>query len=213
VAARLRQSLVVAALAALALAPAALAHEGGPEGFVSTVRAITPSTQGLRATVLQGDDRIGLRNASGQTVVVLGYSREPYLRFTPHAVYRNDRSPATYLNTVRLGDVPLPSTANAKAAPSWKQVADGPYYEWHDHRIHWMSPILPPQVRRAKDAPHHIFDWAVPIRVGAQASSLTGTLDYSPPPRSRFSPMLLLPLGALVVAGAAVWWRRRERAP
>jgi hypothetical protein len=209
----IRKLLLLAALAAVAVAPTASAHTGGPPGFTSTITRVTPQTSGLRATVLQGDDRIGLRNTSGKTIVVLGYQREPYLRFTPHAVYRNDRSPATYLNTVRLGDVPLPAIAEPKAKPDWKQVSDGPYYEWHDHRIHWMSPILPPQVRRDKNARHHIFDWVVPIRVGAEQGTLEGTLDYSPPPTSRFNALLLVPLAALALAGAAVWWRRREKAP
>ena len=81
----------------------------------------------------------------------------------------------------------MPDKANAKAAPEWKQVADGPYYEWHDHRIHWMNPILPPQVRSAKDEPHHIFDWSVPISVSGERGSLQGTLDYAPPPSSHFN--------------------------
>ena len=211
-AARISRSILVAAIAALALCPAALAHEGGPKGFTSAVTRVSPATPGLRATILQGDDRIGLRNTSGQTILVFGYTREPYLRFTPHAVYRNERSPATYLNGVRFGNVDMPDKANAKAAPEWKQVADGPYYEWHDHRIHWMNPILPPQVRSAKDEPHHIFDWSVPISVSGERGSLQGTLDYAPPPSSHFNALLVVPLAAIVLAGAAVWWRRRRPA-
>jgi hypothetical protein len=32
-----------------------------------------------------------------------------------------------------------------------------------------------------------------------------------PPPESRFNPLLIAPLAALALAGAAVWWRRRRR--
>jgi hypothetical protein len=206
------RALVAAALCALVLPTAALAHEGGPKGFTSTVTRVTPNVPGLRATILQGDDRIGLRNTSGQTILVYGYTQDPYLRITPHAVYRNERSPATYLNEVRFADqsVDFPDDVSAKAPPEWKQVSDGPYYEWHDHRIHWMNPILPPQVRRAKDEPHHIFDWSVPIRVGARNGALAGTLDYAPPPGSSFNrALLIVPAALIALGGAAVWWRRR----
>jgi hypothetical protein len=214
VAPRIGRAFAAALFAALALPSAALAHEGGPKGFTSTITRVTPATQGLRATILQGDDRIGLRNTTGKTILVYGYTKDPYLRITPHAVYRNERSPATYLNEVRFANenVDFPADVSAKAAPRWKQVADGPYYEWHDHRIHWMNPILPPQVRSAKDEPHHIFDWSVPIQVAGVPGSLQGTLDYAPPPSSRFNALLVVPLAAIVLVGAAVWWRRRRPA-
>lgn len=206
----MKRALLAAFLAALAACPAAAAHGGGPPGFTSRVSAIVPKTAGLEATILESDDRIGLRNETGKTIVVYGYAREPYLRFTPSAVYRNARSPATYLNAVRLGDVDVPAQADPKAAPVWKQVAGEGYYEWHDHRIHWMSPIAPPQVRRAKRAPHHIFDWQVPLEVDGQQAALKGSLDYEPPPASRFKPALIVPLAALGLTGFAAWfWRRR----
>jgi hypothetical protein len=48
-------------------------------------------------------------------------------------------------------------------------------FEWHDHRIHWMSPVTPPQVkdtsRRTK-----IFDWSVPIEVGTKRGVVRGEL-------------------------------------
>ncbi len=205
------RAALAAVLLALVACPAAAAHGGGPRGFTSTVTGIQPRTQGLDVRVLENDDRIGLRNGSSEEVLVLGYSGEPYLRFTPDAVYRNDRSPARYLNEARFGDVQPSRQASAKAAPQWKKVADDPYYEWHDHRIHWMSPILPPQVRRAEDKPHHIFDWSVPVRVGDRKVALKGSLDYEPPPSSRFRPLLIVPLAGIALAGAAVWWRRRRR--
>ena len=204
--------VIAAALIALVLCPVAAAHGGGgARGFTSTVTAVVPRAQGLDATVLESDDRIGLRNKTGKTIVIFGYEREPYLRLTPGAVYRNSHSPATYLNDDRYGRVALPDQADPKAAPDWKQVANEPYYEWHDHRIHWMSPIDPPQVRRAKGVPHHIFNWSVPIRVGEQRSALKGSLDYKPPPTSRFHAVFIVPLAALALGGAAAWWWRRAR--
>src|SRR5919109_5120521 len=92
-----------------------------------------------------------LENNTGKPILVPGYDGEPYLRFTTDAVYRNERSPATYLNEERYGEIELPARANAEAKPERKKVADSGYYEWHDHRIHWMSPVPPPQVRAAED--------------------------------------------------------------
>lgn len=39
---------------------------------------------------------------------------------------------------------------------------------------------------------------------------LVGSLDYAPPPQGRFNPLLIIPLAALALAGAALWWRRRR---
>ena len=194
-----RLAAAFAGLFALVLSPAAAAHGGGgARGYASSVTAVKPATPGLEARVLDGDDRLALTNGTGETMVVLGYRGEAYLRFTADAVFRNRRSPATYLNEERFGDVELPDDADPKAAPDWERVAGDPAYEWHDHRIHWMSPVDPPQVRRAKDQPHHVFDWAVPLRVEGQKLTLIGSLDYTPPPTSRFKPLLIAPLVALV---------------
>jgi hypothetical protein len=74
-----------------------------------------------------------------------------------------------------------------------------------------MSPVPPPQVRAAEGKPHHVFDWKLPIRIGGAPVVLVGSLDYEPPPKSRFNPLLIVPLAALAVVGAAVWWTRRLR--
>lgn len=133
----MRRAALLAALTALVVGPAAAAHGGGGErGFTSTVTSIEPNTREIQVRVLDGDDRVVLRNGTGEPIMVPGYDGEPYLRFTADAVYRNDRSPATYLNEERYGDVEPPAQANAEAEPEWKQVADSSYYEWHDHRIH-----------------------------------------------------------------------------
>jgi hypothetical protein len=207
-----RRTAAVAALIALALSPAAAAHGGGgARGYRSTVTAIEPAVPGLQVRVLDGDDRLALTNSSGGTLVVLGYRGEPYLRVTPTAVLRNRRSPATFLNEERYGDVDLPAQSSPRGGPEWEQVADKPSYEWHDHRIHWMSPVDPPQIRRARDRPHHVLDWTVPLRAGTRPVALKGSLVYTPPPESRFNPLLVAPLAALVVGGGAAWWWRKRR--
>jgi hypothetical protein len=72
-------------LVALLAASAASAHgPGEAEGCVSTAAGIRPHLQGAGINVLDGDERLGIRNGTGITLVVLGYQGEPYLRFTPH---------------------------------------------------------------------------------------------------------------------------------
>ena len=76
-------------------------------------------------------------------------------------------------------------------------------YEWHDHRIHYMSKTTPPQVKDKKK-PAKIFDWKVPIEVGAQHATVTGTLRWEPsdsgaPTAAYFA------LGALVVASGLLF--------
>ncbi len=208
----MRRAFLAAALVALVAVPAAAAHGGGgARGFTSTVTSITPALAGLTVTVRDFDDRLLLRNETGQTVIILGYQGEPYLEFRPGGVFRNRRSPATYLNDDRFGRVDLPADADPKAAPRWEQVSPRPTFEWHDHRIHWMSTTMPPKVAAAKDEPHHVFDWKVPGRVSGKPLLISGTLDYAPLPGQTFPKALLIPLALLIVGGgAAVWLRRRQ---
>ena len=141
---------------------------------------MTPETQGLELGVLDGDDRLLLRNETGREVIVLGYDEEPYLRFVDGAVYRNVRSPAVYLNADRYALGEVPASADPDAAPVWRRVAEGHSYEWHDHRIQWMSTIAPDEVRADPDSPRHVFDWAVPITVAGEPVTIAGSLDYAP---------------------------------
>jgi hypothetical protein len=202
---------LAAALAALVACPAAAAHGGGgARGFASTVTSVRPAASGLTVEVEDGDDRLLVTNATGTQLEVEGYDGEPYLRFARDGVYRNERSPATYLNEDRYAKVALPADADAKAAPDWRKVAEGDTYDWHDHRIHWMSAGDPPAVARAKDEPHHVFDWKVPARLGDRPLTIAGSLDYTPPPSSTFSPLLIVPLAALALTGVLLWWRRRR---
>jgi hypothetical protein len=208
-----RRALFGAALAALVVCSAAAAHGGGGAlGFRSKVTRITPAVSGLSVTVLDYDDRLELRNETGDALVVLGYQGEPYLAFRGGRVYRNTRSPATYLNDDRFGRVALPKQADPKAPPAWEEVSPREEFDWHDHRIHWMSQTLPPKVQAAKNDPHHVFDWTVPARLDGKPLTIAGTLDYEPPPNTIPKPLIVMLALVVVGGGAAVWLRRkRER--
>ena len=46
-----------------------------------------------------------------------------------------------------------------------------------DHRIHWMSPVVPPQVKD-QEKRTKIFDWQVPIEVGSRRGAVAGELFW-----------------------------------
>jgi len=205
-------AVLLVALAAAVIVPAAAAHGGGGAlGFRSSVRTITPAATGLKATVLDYDDRLQVTNDTAKTVIVLGYEDEPYLMFRNGHVYRNARSPATYLNDDRFGQVQLPPQANAKAPPEWKELVDESRYDWHDHRIHWMSRTLPPKVQAHKNIAQHVFNWTVPITVDGKRAMIKGTLDYTPPAGGKFPFLLIVPPVLLFCAAIVLWTIRRAR--
>ena len=175
-----------------------------------------PQVAGLTARVLDRDDRIELTNETGRQVVVVGYQGERYLEFRRSGVYENANSPAKYLNQDRYGRTTTPPNARSGAPPVWAIVATTNTYSWHDHRIHWMSPIPPPAAQREPDKRHVVFDWRVPLRVGSQRVTIAGTLEYVPrPEESRLWLWLLVGAAATVASGGLlvtlVLRRRRAR--
>ena len=212
---RPRGALAVALAALAALAPTALAHEGNPN-YRSEVRSISPAIDGLQAQVLNFDDRIELRNETGETVVVRGYSGEPYLRFgSDGTVEVNRRSPAAYLNEDRFAQVEVPGRADPKAEPEWKVVARNGRYDWHDHRIHWMSQTAPEKVREDDSGRTKVFDWKLPISVASGPATISGSLTWLGKDSGGFPVAAVVSLAAAVVAGGALvlFVRRRRRPP
>ena len=198
----MKRLLVLAALAAAILAPGAEAHFGTAKlGYRSTITNVDPKMPGLRFKILYGDDQVWLDNRSGKTVVIKGYSGEPYLRFGPGGIFVNIKSPASFLNQDRYGNVKVPKSATAKATPEWEKLAGGDVWAWHDHRIHYMNPIPPPQIKAEPRKPHHVFDWKVPATDGGKKFFIAGSLDYKPPPKKDFPYGLVISLAALVGAG------------
>jgi len=215
---RLRAVVAAAALLALALAPAASAHQGNPN-YRSVIDAVTPKVAGVSLQVLNLDDRLELRNTSGRTVVIEGYNGEPYARLLADGTVQvNRRSPAFYLNDDRFAQVKVPATAKPSASPQWQLVDEAGRFEWHDHRIHWMSEVPPKQVTD-KGKRTKVFDWKVPVQVGAQRGAVTGTLFWQSTAGGGAPVGAIAGLGAIALLGlgAVVVVRRRragaERAP
>jgi hypothetical protein len=215
--------VLVAAMAVLASAQAASAHESG-ENFLSVVNSVRPTIAGLKIGVAERDEALRLVNKTGKTIEVRGYEGEPYLLVLPNGVVKiNDNSPTRYLNEDRYAQTSAPKSASPKAPPDWRTLAKNGTVEWHDHRIHWMTDEKPPKVKDA-ELKTKVFDWTVPILVGNEKVTVAGTLFWDPvedEDASGDSGSPILPIvggivGVLVIAGVAFFFIRRrggERPP
>ncbi|MGO9489129.1 MAG: hypothetical protein ACLQBB_08910 [Solirubrobacteraceae bacterium] len=224
--------LMLALLVALTLLPVAAARaagtgqatteesgnpindQGSSYHYRTYITSITPKVAGLSIEVLEFADRLLLRNNTGETVTIYGYSGEPYARVLPGGTAeQNVRSPAVYLNTNFFANVTVPPSASASAAPKWEAVDRTGQFEWHDHRIHWMSPVTPPEVKDTGKRTK-IFDWTVPISVGTQTGAIRGELFWVPE-SSKAPTGAIVALVAIVLAGLLVVLvvRRKRREP
>lgn len=186
---RVPRSLRLAAAVAACAAFAALAAAGaGAHGeppvpsthFLSTVQGITPPLPGLKVRIPGRQDPLVLTNATGRTVVVQGYSGEPYLRFDAKGVWMNMRSPSRWLDAPGWEvDSPLPKGADPKAPPVWKLLTVGHVWSWHDTRVQWRGGF-PAQIvpRGATSFPAR--DWEIGLEVDGKLHILRGTLTYFP---------------------------------
>jgi hypothetical protein len=223
---RLLALLGALVLALLGGAPAALAtlqqptitesgspieDQGSNYDYRTYITSVTPKVKGLSLEVLEFADRLLLRNNTGKTVTIYGYAGEPYARVQPDgAAEENMRSPAVYLNTNFYADVSVPASANAHDPPQWVVVDRAGQFEWHDHRIHYMSPVTPPKVKD-KSKRTFIFDWSVPIMVGTQKGAIDGEL-YWVPESSKASTAAIAVFVVLIALalGFTVFVRRRR---
>jgi hypothetical protein len=205
------RTLIAAAAAAVLLAgaPLAAAHQGNPN-MRSEVTAITPETDGVTVTVLNNDDRLELHNTSGKDVVIAGYEDEPYARVLGDGTVEvNTNSEAFYLNDDRYGDVKVPASLGSE--PKWKRLSRTGRFEWHDHRMHWMSRSKPPQVED-EGAKTRIFDWKVPVTIDGAQGRIAGTLDWVPLPGGGLPTGLIWGSAAvLILLCVAVFVIRRRR--
>jgi hypothetical protein len=172
----------VAALVAIATAPAAFGHGpfGPAKGYVSSVTSIEPNVLGLQASVL--GDRLVVRNWSTRTVTILAPDGRPYLRFGRRGVF-------------------------ASSGFRWKRVSGGTSYAWHDPRVRWTERQAPEAVRRHPEQAHLLRSWRVRGSAGGKAFVIRGLLGYAPPAAAKRDPGLwtwLAPaLGGVAAAGLA----------
>jgi LPXTG-motif cell wall-anchored protein len=206
---RLRLTALMFVLTAL-LPTTALAHEGNPN-YRSEIEGVEPAAPGVTVEVLNFDDSLRLENRGGETVMVQGYEEEPYVRIKPDGTVEvNTRSPAYFLNRDRYAESSVPESADPEAPPVWEEVDRTGQFSWHDHRIHYMSRSLPPQVEDTSERTM-IFDYAVPIQVGGRPAEITGALYWvGEEDGFPLAPFIGLAGFALIAGGAIVFLRRRR---
>jgi hypothetical protein len=210
-----RRAGLVAVLALLLLgasAGPAAAHALGTgteaSNYRTGIRGIDQGTPGIAVRTVAGE-QLELVNRSDQEVVVLGYRLEPYLRIGPGGVFENQRSPSTYTNRFRTAPAEIPPEFDAKAAPEWRRVGDGPSAAWHDHRSHWTGPD-PPAVKASPGTPHVIVpDWQIPVRQGDLTMVIRGDITWVPGPSPW--PWLLAAVALFAAALAAAGGYRRPK--
>lgn len=201
---------VTTALLCLLTASPALGHEGNPN-FRSEIDSVRPAVPDVGFEVLDYDADIGLVVRGGHEVTIYGYEGEPYARvLRDGTVQKNQRSPATYLNTDRYAEVPVPESADPLAPPVWKTVDDSGTLRWHDHRMHYMATGTPPQVgdesRRTV-----VFDYEIPLRIDSEKGAIDGTLYWVGPADTSKTPFLIAGIAVVVLGGAALLIGRRRR--
>ena len=187
--------------------------QGSNYNYRSIITSVTPHVPGLQVEVLEFADRLVLTNHTTRMVTVYGYQGEPYARVLPSGTVQvNTRSPAYFLNQNFYGQVSVPPSASPSAKPDWSEIDRTGELQWHDHRIHWMSPVPPPQVKNTSKRTK-IFDWQVPIRVGTSAGTIDGELLWVPEGNSKTPLAAILALIVVVLAAIVfVLFVRRRRA-
>ncbi len=192
---------VLGAIAVLVGFPAA-AHAHGPVApIASSYEArVDQAPAGLDARVVDGDQRMWLRVAHGETVVVLDYRGAPYLRFTPSGVAVNHNSSIYYLNQTPVPQVP-PANLTRSTPPNWHRVGDANEYGWHDGRLHALATVARSPGRQ------YVGRWSIPVLVNGRASSISGGLWHADDP----SIVWFWPIAVLLACVLAAWRVRRAQ--
>jgi hypothetical protein len=207
--------VVVGAVVLLGLtAVPAAAHGGGPDAayYRTQLTEVAPRPPGVSAGVDPAGDWIELTYTGPETVIVLGYLREPYLRVTASGVEENLLSQTTYLNQAMFAEIPT-GMARTAAAPNWNSIARNGTARWHDHRIHWMGQGRPPVVAADPTHAHQVGTWAVHATVGSAPFEIRGTIDWRGRPGGLSATAWLI-LGLVNIpffAGALALTRIRHR--
>ena len=163
---------LLGALCALAVFPAGAAAHGPVDpvaaSYLARVRSVPA---GLDAQVIDADQRMWLRVASG-TLVVLDYRGAPYLRFSSAGVEVNKNSEMYYLNQTPLAWA-VPPGLTRSTPPKWARISDGSTYSWHDGRLHALATVaLAPDTS-------YVGRWSIPVVFDEHVSAISGGLWHA----------------------------------
>ena len=188
-------SVLAAALLSLVATPG-VAQAHGPVAPVASsyLARVGQVPAGVDAKVVDADQRMWLKVAPDETVVVLDYRGAPYLRFVPSGVQVNRNSSMYYLNQTPVALTP-PVNLTAKTPPDWRRISGSHAYSWHDGRLHALAAVAL--------APGATFAgrWRVPLIVNGRATAITGGLWYAADP----SIVWFWPIPVLLLCVLAAW--------
>jgi hypothetical protein len=176
-------AVTLAAVAGLAAPAPAWAHSRGPAVALDYRLHLASPPPGVQVRILDGDRSLEARVASGTTLLVRGYLREPMLRFDEHGVFVNAASPTAQSDRL------------VTRGGGWVRVASGPSFAWHEHR-------LTPAGAQGR--------FVIPVQVDGRAAAIDGTfVRVSRPPVWPW----LAAVVVLAGAAAAAARRRASRLP
>lgn len=209
----LRVALLTMLLLVVGAVPA-LADPALPSNYLSQLVGDDPHPA-IDVRVEGGDSFFVLEVEPGTEVVVPGYDNdddfsdvaelEVYLRvLADGTVQLNRNSEAYYANADRYGAA-APAGVGADATPDWETVASDGRVAWHDHRIHWMSPVPPSSVDTG--AGGLVTEYRVPLLVDGELVVAEGTLEYVP----ERSPVVVGLLAVVGLVAGAVLTRQDRR--
>jgi hypothetical protein len=203
------------------LGAAALAHGGGspiPDAayYRTGFSDVAPTPPGVAVQVDPAGEWVELTNKGPAVVVILGYTREPYLRVTSSVVEENQLSQSTYLNRSLFADAVPSGQDSGTVAPAWKQIGTNGAVRWHDHRIHWMGQSRPPVVDADPSKPHTVGTWIVHATADDLPFDIRGDVKWTGKPGGWLEGvpawvLYLVDSLVLVIAvlGAFLWRQRR----
>lgn len=197
----LRQSwkLLLFAIVGLWLfSPAVSAHAdpAQPGNTRSVVQEVTPTTAAIEVSIVGVDAFVKMKVQMGHSAEVIGYDEEPYLLIDEKGrVFENSWSPTVVINKTRYGsDSTVPAEYVSTDAPTWRQIASNGEAIWHDHRVHWMSPLKPAVI----NADGLVQDWLIDMKVDGVTTAVVGSLYVEDAPGSWWW-LLVVPTAAIAM--------------
>ena len=163
--------------------PAGVAHAdpARPGNTESVVQTVEPSTENVRVDIVGADAFVRVRAESGHEVEVLGYENEPFVRIAKDGTVTMDMNSLTArTSSTRYGSTQDPKDATNASAPLWKVVGRDGSAMWHDHRVHWMSPIRPEPI----DDDGLVQSWTFTLKVDGVTTLASGSLYLRDAPGS-----------------------------
>jgi hypothetical protein len=180
----------------LAPVAGAAADPAEPGNTRSVAERIEPATSAIAVDIVGNDAFVRITVRPGHEAAIIGYDEEPYLLIDKQGrVFENTWSPTLSFNKTRYGTSQIAApTYDSKAKPVWKQIATGGTTIWHDHRVHWMSPLRPAVINDKG----LVQEWFIDMKIDGVPTVVSGSLYAGDVPGSWWW-LLAVPAAALVL--------------